>query len=115
MSYVFNGILENIGDTEQKSARFTAREFVVKSIDDTYPQTIKFQLTQHRCELIEQFACGETLAITFDLSGREWNGRVFVNLNVLDINAIDAKAPAVNNPPIITSTFDVDELDDIPF
>lgn len=115
MSYIFHGILEQIGDTEIKSDRFRAREFVVKSIEDTYPQTIKFQLTQHRCEMIDQFTCGEILDIKFVLSGREWNGRVFINLNVLAVDNISRKRNNVNRDSVIAPEFRNKEFDEIPF
>ena len=80
MAYQASGRLHKIFDTEQKSQTFQAREFVIESPDDRYPQMIKFQLVQDKCDLIDGYSEGEDITVAFDLRGREWNGKYFTNL-----------------------------------
>jgi len=80
MSYQANGTLHHIGETEAKTEAFSAREFVIET-DGNYPQLIKFQLVQDRCDLINNYSLGESITVHFDLRGREWNGKYFTNLN----------------------------------
>ncbi len=81
MSFQVDGKLHRIFSTEQKSEKFRAREFVIEVTDGKFPQMIKFQLTQDKCEAIESFSEGEQITVHFDLRGREWNDKYFTNLN----------------------------------
>ena len=99
-SFEIEGKLLRKYDTESKSAKFQAREFVIEIQDGAYPQFIKFQLTQDRCSLIDSANEGEQIKVHFDLRGREWQGRYFTNLNAWRIEKpapVEAAAPAA--PP----------------
>ena len=96
-SFEIEGKLLRKYDTESKSAKFQAREFVIEIQDGAYPQFIKFQLTQDRCSLIDSANEGEQIKVHFDLRGREWQGRYFTNLNAWRIEKptpVEAAAPA---------------------
>ena len=80
MGYKASGRIEKIFDTEQKSASFQAREFVIEVADGKYPQMVKFQLVQDKCELADDYNEGDVVTVDFDLRGREWNGKYFTNL-----------------------------------
>ena len=120
MAFQVDGKLHKIFDTEQKSEKFRAREFVIEVDDGKYPQMIKFQLTQDKCELIDDHNEGDGLTVHFNLRGREWNDRYFTNLDAWRIESADGAQPAAptGNPeadyPELTSTRD-DFKDDIPF
>ncbi|MDX2134568.1 MAG: DUF3127 domain-containing protein [Saprospiraceae bacterium] len=81
MAFEVEGKLYRKFDTEQKSSSFQAREFVLEVPDGNYPQLIKFQLVQDRCNLLDVFSEGDFLKVSFDLRGREWNGKYLTNLN----------------------------------
>lgn len=94
MAFETEGVLYKVFDTESKTATFQAREFVIKSEGD-YPQFIKFQLTQDRCDLINGFEEGQKIKVHFDLRGREWNDKFFTNLNAWRVEkAEQEQAPA---------------------
>lgn len=80
MGYKASGKIAKIFDTEQKSASFQAREFVIEVADGQYPQMVKFQLVQDKCNLVDEYAEGDVVTVEFDLRGREWNGKYFTNL-----------------------------------
>lgn len=104
MSFEINGKLIKKFDVESKSATFQARDFVIETIDDRYPQMIKFQLTQDRCSVIDPFTEGDQLKVYFDLRGREWNEKYFTNLNAWKIENAGASAnPAVPASPTAES------------
>ena len=120
MAYQASGRLHKIFDTEQKSQTFQAREFVIESPDDRYPQMIKFQLVQDKCDLIDGYEEGEDITVDFDLRGREWNGKYFTNLQAWRITRGEAAekegsdgqtAPATEGSSSGNTDFD----DDIPF
>lgn len=104
MSFETEGTVHKVFDTENKTDTFQAREFVIKQ-EGNYPQFIKFQLTQDRCDLINKYKEGDKVKVSFDLRGREWNERFFTNLNAWRIEAAAATTETVEatGPP---QTFD---------
>lgn len=84
MSFETTGILHKVFEEQSKSETFKTREFVIK-LDGNYPQFIKFQLTQDRCDLIGNYKEGDNIKVSFDLRGREWNEKYFTNLNAWKI------------------------------
>lgn len=90
MSFEVTGKLHKVFETDQKSTTFKAREFVIEVVDGNYPQFVKFQLTQDRCELIDSYAEGSDIKVHFDLRGREWQGKYFTNLNAWRIEGVQS-------------------------
>ncbi|MBK9255682.1 MAG: DUF3127 domain-containing protein [Saprospiraceae bacterium] len=80
MSFEIEGLLHKKYEVESKSSSFQTREFVITT-EGTYPQFVKFQLTQDKCGILDQYAEGEKVKVFFDLRGREWQGKYFTNLN----------------------------------
>lgn len=117
--------------TEQKSASFQAREFVLEIMDGNYPQYIKFQAVQDRCAALDRFGEGDQVKVSFDLRGREWNGKFLTNLNAWRIEAAgEGSAPAAGNksasgggdnfpsdpfPDYVSTPQSNPSLDDLPF
>lgn len=110
MSFEIVGKLHKKFETENKTATFQAREFVIE-VDGTYPQFVKFQLTQDRCALVDKYNEGDSIRVHFDLRGREWQGKYFTNLNAwrIEVGAGEAAAPP---PP--ASAGDFPTLDNAP-
>jgi len=126
MSFEIEGEIVKIYETQQKSEKFQAREFVIKTADN-YPQFVKFQLTQDKCDLIDNYKEGQQLKVHFDLRGREWNDKYFTNLNAWRLEQPVAQAPVA--PPASEpggTTFEpvqvqgqqemkAEDFDDLPF
>ncbi len=118
MAYKAEGKIHKIFDTEQKSATFQAREFVIEVADGQYPQMVKFQLVQDKCNLVDGINEGDAVAVDFDLRGREWNGKYFTNLQAWRVSradgaAADGGADKAEFPTPAPAGGDFD--DDIPF
>ena len=113
MSFETEGILHKVFDTENKTATFQAREFVIE-VDGTYPQFVKFQLTQDRCALIDNYNENDSIRVHFDLRGREWQGKYSTNLNAWRIESGTAAAPAAAAPSAAAPAGDFPTLDDAP-
>ncbi|MDA8979796.1 DUF3127 domain-containing protein [Chitinophagales bacterium] len=124
MALDITGRLHKVFDTEQKTESFKAREFVIETQGE-YPQFVKFQLTQDRCDLIENYKEGDGLKVHFDLRGREWQGKYFTNLNAWKIETEgDMSRPASDEnfsqdvPQASAPESNIDsreDLDDLPF
>jgi len=124
MGYKAEGKIEKIFESEQKSASFTAREFVIEVADGQYPQMVKFQLVQDKCSLVDDYSEGDQVEVEFDLRGREWNGKYFTNLQAWRISRAgesggqgpqdeSAKPAAAGTGASTAASTDFD--DDIPF
>lgn len=67
------GKLHAVMDTQQVTATFRKREFVVEfSENPMYPQFILYQLVQDRVELLSGFQVGDMIDVSFNLRGRSW-------------------------------------------
>ena len=71
MAFEVEGKLHRLFPTEQKSASFQAREFVLEIPDGNYPQLVKFQAVQDRCAMLDNFNEGDRIKVSFDLRGRD--------------------------------------------
>ncbi len=127
MSYEVTGKLIKKYDTENKSGTFQAREFVIE-VEGQYPQYVKFQLVQDRCSIIDAYNEGDMIKVSFDLRGREWQGKYFTNLNAWRVEkaeggALPQSQPAGSTTPQVQTGFPSaadeppgsDTGDDLPF
>lgn len=126
MSFEVEGKLHKKFDTESKSEKFQARDFVIET-EGQYPQYVKFQLVQDRCGAIDPMNEGEKIKVYFDLRGREWQGKYFTNLNAWRIEKMEAATQAPvsgeDNFPTVEppqnnsdgSQMLAEDLDDLPF
>lgn len=94
MSYDLTGRLYRIFDTEQVKETFRKREFVIEKTDGQYPNFIKLEFTQDRCDELDKFQEGQDVTVSFDLRGREWNEKFFTNLSAWRIVPAASGEPA---------------------
>lgn len=97
MAFEVEGKLHRVFPTEQKSTSFSAREFVLEIPDGNYPQLVKFQAVQDRCALLDNFREGDRVKVSFDLRGREWNGKYLTNLNAWRIEGAAGETGSNNS------------------
>jgi hypothetical protein len=109
MSFEINGRLAEKFETQKVSDRFQKREFVleIKSTGNTgyeFVDFIKFQATQDRCSLLDQFNVDDSVKVAFNLRGRKWEkeGQVsyFTNLEAWRIEKVQDQndAPELSTP-----------------
>ncbi|MFN0014936.1 MAG: DUF3127 domain-containing protein [Saprospiraceae bacterium] len=127
MAFEVIGKLHRVFPTEQKSTSFQAREFVLEVPDGNYPQLIKFQAVQERCGILDNYNEGDQIKVSFDLRGREWNGKYLTNLNAWRIDkagdgatttgasGADQRFPSEPFPDYTTAPPPTTNTDDLPF
>jgi hypothetical protein len=120
MSFEVEGKLVKKFETEKKKDTFQTREFVLLDESTQYPQYIKFQLVQDRCEIIDNLSEGTNVKVYFDLRGREWQGKYFTNLQAWRVEAVgqESKPRAAAGDFPSTPPMTSDEgtsYDDLPF
>ena len=117
--YTLKGEVKVISETKQVSDKFKLREFVVTDNSGQYPQTIQFQASQDKTELLDSIQAGQQVEVFFNLRGREWTNpqgevKVFNTLDAWKIQPLNAGGAA----PTTTEnaeTFVAEGDDDLPF
>ena len=122
MSFDIQGKLYEAFEEQQISDKFKKREFVLEIPDGSYTQHVKFQLTQDKCSLLDQYKNGDEIKVTFNLTGKPFtkNGQTmyFTNLQAWRIEAagnnagMPAGAPPQQDAP---SFYSSDADNDLPF
>lgn len=120
--------LLEIFSTQQISQSFRKREFVVEFAENPqYPEFVKFELIQDKCDLLDSMKAGDMVNVSFNLKGRKWTdpqGQVkyFNSLQAWRITPEQAAAPAAdgNSAPPPAATDEPEWLasgedDDLPF
>lgn len=124
------GKIEKIFGTQQVTQSFRKREFVVEFAENPqYPEFVKFEMIQDKCDQLDQYAEGQEINLSFNLKGRKWTDpkgevKYFNTLQAWRITPATqaeptpttggnaAPPPAANDEPDWLST---DDSDDLPF
>lgn len=116
MAYDLTGKIKLIQETKTFDSGFTKREMVVIVEDGKYPQEINLEFVQDKVALLDALQPGQEVTVTFDIRGREYNGRYFNNLQGWKIDAAETAptASADEQSPPFPSPSDFAD-DDIPF
>lgn len=120
-SYDLVGKIKVIMDEQSFTSGFTKREFVVTT-DEKFPQDIKFECVKDKCSMLDAYAAGQNVKVSFNMRGNEYNSRYFVNLTAWRMEAADedssSSAPAMasagsDRPPIEQYQEPAENLDDV--
>jgi hypothetical protein len=123
MSFEINGKLVEKFETQNVTASFRKREFVIEKTESTggreFTEVIKFQLSQDRCDLIDPYQLNEEIKIHFNIKGRKWekDGRVsyFTNLEAWRIEKVAANVQDDIPPQHSIDDIPPEAEDDLPF
>ncbi len=127
MSFEIEGKLIEKYDIQQITDKFRKREFVLEKIEMSngreFIDTIKFQLTQDKCNELDSVNVNDNIKVNFNIKGRRWekNGTVnyFNNLEAWRINSLANTSSQGDIPPPDISEADMqpfdDQNDDLPF
>lgn len=80
MAYELTGKIKLLQDPKTFDSGFTKREMVVIVEDGKYPQEINLEFVQDKIALLDNLQPGQEVTVSFDIRGREYNGRYFNNL-----------------------------------
>lgn len=95
MSYTIEGRVISIGQTEQKSEKFSVRKFVIDDQAQEYANLHEFQLANAKTELADTFKVGNQVKVHFNLRGRAWTSpsgevKYFSSLDAWKVEVINA-------------------------
>ncbi len=99
------GKILEIFDTQNVTDTFKKREFVIEYADNSqYPQFLKFEMVQDRCDQLNDYQPGDEVVVHFDLRGRKWtdpqgNVKYFNSLQAWRLEKQQAAGPAPEDMP----------------
>jgi len=127
MEYQITGKVAEVYQVIRVNERFRKREFVIEHKESgsgqPYVDFIKFQLTQDKCEIIDESWLRQDVTVIFNIKGNRWekNGIVnyITNLNAVSvtrgITVAENGQQAIRNVKLEDAPSESPELDDLPF
>ena len=114
------GVIAHIGETQAfGTGDFTKRLLVIETDTDTdYPQHVPFDFKKERGDLLDKYEVGQTVTVHFNLGGREYNGRYFVDLTGWRVEMVDdsgMNADTAGVPDQSAPDAPLEPADDLPF
>lgn len=97
MAFEHTGTIKEIFDVQTFPSGFTKREFVITT-DERFPQEIKFDCLKEKVDLLNQFKKGDVVRVNFDIRGREYKSRYFVDLSAWKIESLKNESSNTENP-----------------
>ncbi len=97
MAYELTGKIKLIQDPKTFDSGFTKREMVVIVEDGRYPQEINLEFVQDKAALLDDLQPGQEVTVSFDIRGREYNGRYFNNLQGWKVEVLGGNDSAGDN------------------
>jgi single-strand DNA-binding protein len=94
MSYEMKGTVKRLYDVwKSETSEFYKREFVITTAEQ-YPSDVKFSALKEKSDQLNSIAVGDRVNVKFDVKGREYNDRYYVDLNAWRIEKMDADVGA---------------------
>ncbi len=85
-------------EEQQISEKFKKREFVIETSENNFTEQIKFELVQDRTDIIDPYKIGDDIKISFNLKGRKWNDKYFVNVQAWRIEYASSNTQNNSSP-----------------
>lgn len=93
MSNTVKGTVKLIDQTQTFASGFQKREFVITTAEQ-YPQDVKFEVVKDKCDLLDRHKVGQSVTVSFNIRGNEYNGKYYVSLQAWKIDTETQAAPA---------------------
>ena len=90
-------IVQKLTPASGTSARgaWARQDFVLEYMDGSYPNSVCFTAWgQDKLQELEKYAVGDAVKVSFNVKGREYNGRWYNDLRIWKIAPAGAAAPA---------------------
>lgn len=115
------GKVYEVGPTTQVTESLKKRELILEYIENPqYPEYLKFEAIQDRCNLLDNVKIGDDVEVAFNLKGRPWTDKTgkktyFNSLQLWKVTALAAAGaaaptPAYAPPADISAAPDEDDL-----
>jgi len=120
--FSIKGKIAKLYPVQQIKENFKKREFVVAYEENlNYPEYLKFELIQDRCDLLDGFKENREVEVFFNLKGRKWTDpkgqeKYFNSLHAWKINPLEEESKDVpDTAEEWIAEGGTEEEDDLPF
>jgi single-strand DNA-binding protein len=79
MNYKMIGVVKKIGEKVQITEKFAKKEINIET-NSKYPEVLQFEFINDKCSLIETVDVNDAVEISFDIRGREWEGKILYSI-----------------------------------
>ncbi len=77
--YKMTGTITTVMEPQTFASGFCKRTFVIDN-GENYNNLVQFECVKDKTALLDNVREGDTVAVKFDIQGREYNGKYFVSL-----------------------------------
>jgi hypothetical protein len=124
-SFNLTGTLIAKSETQQVSDKFKKREFVLMTVENVngteYPNPLKMQAVQAKCDVLDKYAIGSQVSVHFNVKGNSYvdkkdgSTKYIVNLDMWKIEPVAAQQAPQQVAPQQAPRVNLQALDDMPF
>lgn len=94
-TYEMSGAIKTLFETMTFASGFTKREFVL-TMDDDYPQDVKFACVKDRIAMLDRVNPGDRVKVGFRIRSREYKERFYTDLEAFRIDSLDGDGSSVS-------------------
>lgn len=91
--FVMRGKVKAVFEPMTFASGFMKREFVL-TLEDDYPQDVKFVCVKEKCFLLDSVEVGEPVRVSFSIRGNLYKERYFVDLQAFRVDKMGSSEPA---------------------
>jgi hypothetical protein len=124
-SFNLTGTLIAKSETQQVSDKFKKREFVLMTVENVngteYPNPLKMQAVQAKCDVLDKYAIGSQVSVHFNVKGNSYidkkdgSTKYIVNLDMWKIEPVAASTTAQQTAPVENQPAMQQAIDSLPF
>jgi len=82
------GIVKVLEDTQEIGEKGFKKRLIVVTTQEQYPQDIAIEFTGDKTNLLDEIAEGETVDVSINIRGREYNGKYYTSIQGWKIDTI---------------------------
>ncbi len=124
-SFNVTGTLIAKSETQQVSDKFKKREFVLMIVENVngteYPNPLKMQAVQAKCDVLDKYAIGSQVSVSFNVKGNSYidkkdgSTKYIVNLDMWKIEPVAAQQAPQQTAPVENQQAMQQAISDLPF
>jgi hypothetical protein len=92
------GNIKLIGETQTFGSGFRKRQLVVTT-EEQYPQDVAIDFVQDKVDLLNSYEVGQSVDVSINIRGNEYNGKYYVNLQGWRIVKAEQSQPKAQAQP----------------
>ena len=105
------GTIKLIGNTQEVGCNgFTKRQLVVTT-KEQYPQDVAIDFIKDKCSVLDNYKVGDSVDVSINIRGNEYNGRYYVNLQGWKIENVASQVSEPHSTEVIPNV----KESDLPF